>query len=1372
MRDAMRSRAASRTRALALTLVAALPALLPLWPRDSPALLVAHAANVPILTSTGSGFVYNDFEDDPSVAAVGLGLVFAGDAAYYSRRLDACGVCSGDNSTCEGCDGVPLSGAVYDACGDCLLPRDKAFNTSCADCAGEPNGPLRIDLCGECHEPADATVFSMSCAGCDGVANSGKTNDDCGVCDGDAFAGTRRSYRGHPDDELPYECLDCADVPHGQNYVDLCCGCVSETQAGDRPMGDIAPEPPPAHAHALALFRHAAELLANATALESTWRAHHDATLGYDGEEPNSYATLPLVEAYTAAREAFESAWGVVHSDEADDNSTCYAEAFVLLNSTEPPRDICGVCGGDNATCLGCDGLPLPYGEGLMVDDCGVCGGENGALDDCGVCFGGNNTCRGCDGMPNSGMLMDACGQCLDPRDPTFDSTCAGCDGVPNSGAVIDDCGVCAVPGTDAFNAGCTGCDGVAHSGLVYDACCECGGNATVDSECYTLILEEQERQLNSVIPWTDALNITRDLPLLHVTMGDQSEPSSIQGQPYDACGVCFGDSRSCLGCDGVPASSALVDACGVCAGNCSACVPRCAEQECVFVGPDGAGEAACEIYAPPVPELAERERKDWVVVLYNREFGPFSIEELEIGAIMAVNPVNKEPVMHSLTPETMVGHLYREERTTQVTYGNASQQASQPQAWSKFYDLDANPVAEDGTRIGGRQTDPSTCTLQCLEYACKVPESEWSGSTCPELDFSISRCVTSGAECIIGNGLRCDEVKYSWLTAAQQAAVWARPEMNQNPVEWFDGERCGHLSALGGVGAAELGCDGTLTSPCSDRWLEDLVENVVTITQIETHLYHGGYLPMSVMPGLERVVYDACTGASSRAGVHELHGKRTGINDLGLLTLAPNLTAFGGALAMGAHDMDWNPDERYIYDVVETWHDLSCTCSATWVFKDSEPIPPTCPRAWRSWEEWEDYDNVFVADNRRYEYSAVRSLSRGSWKVSGGWWAKDVGGGAVSKRGAFRIGSHGSLAVHTVDTLPTHSWPAEGTYTSLAHEHVASPPRGPVNPYDLDEYGDESDAGGFGKDGHSGTGVATVGRSYTTLRPFTEVGLPPGACYRAARVVPAAAHASGALWYPQQQSVAQGFEFVVRFQAVDRARACRDVSTLSRSMSLEIRTGLHRTCEHAGADGLALVISGDDSGFKNNAPGALGEGGPGLGYAGLISTLAVELDSWANAELGEPPGEHIAVHASNAGEAVSARHAHRLGAAVLGSGVHARAGSSRTSISADGHVHTVRVVYRPAGRNGFGSSGPDLVAALESGAYDARELSEHFVAGGEAGSLEVFLDDAPGPQLRVPLSLAAVLGADRSRAWVGVTAATGERWQAIDVFSMQFDSF
>ena len=34
-------------------------------------------------------------------------------------RIDACGVCKGDNTSCVGCDGVPRSGKVFDACGVC-----------------------------------------------------------------------------------------------------------------------------------------------------------------------------------------------------------------------------------------------------------------------------------------------------------------------------------------------------------------------------------------------------------------------------------------------------------------------------------------------------------------------------------------------------------------------------------------------------------------------------------------------------------------------------------------------------------------------------------------------------------------------------------------------------------------------------------------------------------------------------------------------------------------------------------------------------------------------------------------------------------------------------------------------------------------------------------------------------------------------------------------------------------------------------------------------------------------------------------------------------------------------------------------------------
>jgi hypothetical protein len=38
-------------------------------------------------------------------------------------------------------------------------------------------------------------------------------------------------------------------------------------------------------------------------------------------------------------------------------------------------RDACGVCGGNNTTCTGCDGVP---NSGKKIDDCGTCGGSGG----------------------------------------------------------------------------------------------------------------------------------------------------------------------------------------------------------------------------------------------------------------------------------------------------------------------------------------------------------------------------------------------------------------------------------------------------------------------------------------------------------------------------------------------------------------------------------------------------------------------------------------------------------------------------------------------------------------------------------------------------------------------------------------------------------------------------------------------------------------------------------------------------------------------------------------------------------------------------------------------------------------------------------
>jgi len=37
-------------------------------------------------------------------------------------------------------------------------------------------------------------------------------------------------------------------------------------------------------------------------------------------------------------------------------------------------KDVCGVCGGNGTSCLGCNGVP---NSNLIVDNCGVCGGNN-----------------------------------------------------------------------------------------------------------------------------------------------------------------------------------------------------------------------------------------------------------------------------------------------------------------------------------------------------------------------------------------------------------------------------------------------------------------------------------------------------------------------------------------------------------------------------------------------------------------------------------------------------------------------------------------------------------------------------------------------------------------------------------------------------------------------------------------------------------------------------------------------------------------------------------------------------------------------------------------------------------------------------------
>jgi hypothetical protein len=83
-------------------------------------------------------------------------------------------------------------------------------------------------------------------------------------------------------------------------------------------------------------------------------------------------------------------------------------------------NDGCGICGGDNSTCLDCIGTPLGH---AIVDKCDVC--REDPMDAC------MNDCFGVWGGP---AAEDVCGIC----DGTAE--CADCAGVPMGPAVEDRC--------------------------------------------------------------------------------------------------------------------------------------------------------------------------------------------------------------------------------------------------------------------------------------------------------------------------------------------------------------------------------------------------------------------------------------------------------------------------------------------------------------------------------------------------------------------------------------------------------------------------------------------------------------------------------------------------------------------------------------------------------------------------------------------------------------------------------------------------------------------------------------------------------------------------------------------------------------------
>lgn len=250
--------------------------------------------------------------------------------------------------------------------------------------------------------------------------------------------------------------------------------------------------------------------------------------------------------------------------------------------------------------------------------------------------------------------------------------------------------------------------------------------------------------------------------------------------------------------------------------------------------------------------------------------------------------------------------------------------------------------------------------------------------------------------------------------------------------------------------------------------------------------------------------------------------------------------------------------------------------------------------------------------------------------------------------------------------------------------------------------------------------------------------------CAGRLRLTPSRPRARGSVWYHLPVPVHGGFEALFTFKVTDQSRHC------TKHRDLDFSLELYEKCWVRGGDGIAFVVHDDP-----NRTEALGGSGGDLGYGGIARSVAVELDTDYNPDGGgafagdAAPVDHVELRSRGAAPNAAAG-ADALLAPVVFHDL------------ADGREHLVKVKYVPR-------------LAMEYfanfSAYPAA--ARYMVDGGEnrrLGLFLVFLDDgvaADSPSIAVPLNLPEMLalGGD-GRAYVGLTASTGARWQKHDITS------
>lgn len=242
----------------------------------------------------------------------------------------------------------------------------------------------------------------------------------------------------------------------------------------------------------------------------------------------------------------------------------------------------------------------------------------------------------------------------------------------------------------------------------------------------------------------------------------------------------------------------------------------------------------------------------------------------------------------------------------------------------------------------------------------------------------------------------------------------------------------------------------------------------------------------------------------------------------------------------------------------------------------------------------------------------------------------------------------------------------------------------------------------------------------------------PLSECPVRVRLTPSEPDRTGSMWYTEELEILSGFECGFRFQITDLSRECNFVKDRS------FGTKQYKACAVHGGDGFAFVVHGSSSGLDS-----IGEGADGMGYDGLVNSMAVEFDTWYNPERGDLFADHVSVHSGGPRRPNNAGQTTQLGLA-------------KEHALADGQPHVARVRYFPEIRYEYVSQ---FTATSEMLEY-IKDNEE----GRRVGTLAVFVDDNTSPLLAMPINLSILLALKEGNAYVGFTAATGRSWEKHDI--------